>query len=73
MIASLNPVDHQREAPKPLRFRDPGCRGSRSPSRTPSERPTSLVIPTHVALGPLGFSADLGTDPTGMHVQLVVI
>ena len=41
-------------------------------SRTPSEHPISLVIPTHVALGPLGFSADLGIDTAGMYVQLGV-
>ena len=31
----------------------------------PSRRPTSLRIPTNVALGPLGFQAELGTGPRG--------
>ena len=36
-------------------------------SRTPSKHPASLGIPAHVAIGPLGFGADLNfdVDPAG--------
>lgn len=37
-------------------------------SRQPSQQPASLGIPTHVAVGPLGFGAKLdpGTSPDGV-------
>lgn len=31
-------------------------------SRRPSQQLASLGIPTHIAVGPLGFSAEMGLD-----------
>jgi hypothetical protein len=31
-------------------------------SRQPSQQPVSLGIPTNIAIGPLGFNADLDLD-----------
>ena len=35
-------------------------------SYTLSQHPASLGIPTHIAIGPLGFVADLDVDPAGV-------
>jgi len=34
-------------------------------SLKPSQRPASLGIPTNIAVGPLGFRAELDIDPAG--------
>ena len=34
-------------------------------SLKPSQRPASLGIPTNIAVGPLGFRAELEVDPAG--------